>query len=397
MNNTTQELQLSNITTFFVPIIFLVLMIGLVFNTLLLVLIWKTRKVNNNTNVYLFSLAIIGLMRIFPAFNLMVTLVARNWVLGKEICFINQFLMRLITGITTPTILAMSYDRYITMKHPFRYYRKSRKRTFTIVSLIWIVFSIAGSPAAFLTISEIARAPRTIWTECFSSTMLMGGVKEVRETLVALNVAFLIVMAFAIAITLIYFIALAKELRAMKKTHNGCILPASSPLASIDTVSIRYKPNSIEKQTTRTFSSIIFFQSTCTVISTMLFVTAIVIHLLSQQGSQTIVFQHVYTLMLFFFILPYINPFIVMLNNSKFRNRVKKLLSGSNLMSLYKNRSKKQNNATKPINTSRVTVHQISRNSSIFITRSAPVPKTQPAIISNMYTELGFLPGQIYE
>ncbi len=149
MHNTTQELKFSEIKLLLFPLAFAVFVLGLVFNTLLLVLICKACKVNNNTIVYLFSLGITGLMRTFVAFTLIVTLAVDDWVLGKGICSINQMFSKLLFGASL-LFLGMSHDRYRAVKYSFTYWKVKRHITIIINIVIWIVSLILGLPGSVL-------------------------------------------------------------------------------------------------------------------------------------------------------------------------------------------------------------------------------------------------------
>ena len=75
--------QLASIEAF-APFILLELVVAVVSILILIALVVKAslRDVQNNTNVYLFSLGIAGLLQSFNLLTLLLTVLARKWVLG---------------------------------------------------------------------------------------------------------------------------------------------------------------------------------------------------------------------------------------------------------------------------------------------------------------------------
>ncbi len=317
MNNSTHvSVQLAEITILIVPFASFVFLVGLVFNILLLVLICKAHKVNNNTNVYLFSLGITGLMRTFTAFTLIVTLAARDWVLGKEICSINQMFSKILSGASALIFLAMSHDRYRAVKYPFTYWKVKRRITIIINIVIWMVSFILGLPGTVLTISSIVQTNDLIWTDCFIANSKL---LRMRSPLAILDIAYILLISFSTGLTLIYYVLITKELRSIAKYRLHCTLPA-------ETINTKDKPIecSVEKQTAKSLASFILFQSVCSVTSILLSSASLVFTLRVGMASSTS--QTLYVAGLFFYVLSAINPFLLMLTNRRFRKRMKDLL-----------------------------------------------------------------------
>ncbi len=304
-----------NVTLMLVPFASLVFVIGLVSNILLLTLICKARKVNNNTNVYLFSLGMTGLMRTFSAFILTVTLAAGDWVLGKGICSINQMFMKILAGASTFLFLAMSHDRYRAVKYPFTYWKVKRYITIIINIAIWIVSIMFGLPGSVLAISITARSSNLIWTDCFIGNSQLI---RTRSPLAFLDIAYILLVSFCTGFTLIYYVLITKELRSITKYRLRGTLPT-------ETINTRDKPIecSVEKQTAKSLASFILFQSACSVSSILLSSASVVITL--RLGRANIISQTIYAVGLFFSVLSAINPFLLMLSNGRFRKRVKDL------------------------------------------------------------------------
>ena len=79
----------------FAPFLLLELVAAIVSNAILLALVILAciKKLNNNINIYLFSLAIGGLMGAFEIFCLLSLVVARRWVFGFILCNISDFVL----------------------------------------------------------------------------------------------------------------------------------------------------------------------------------------------------------------------------------------------------------------------------------------------------------------
>ena len=73
----------------FAPFLLLELVAAIVSNAILLALVILAcvKKLNNNINIYLFSLAIGGLIGAFELLSLTTLVIARTWVLGSALCY----------------------------------------------------------------------------------------------------------------------------------------------------------------------------------------------------------------------------------------------------------------------------------------------------------------------
>jgi hypothetical protein len=78
---------------------------------LALVILACIKKLNNNINIYLFSLAVGGLMGAFNLFCLLLLIVARRWVLGLFVCNTSLCVVMMYLAIFTLLFLAISRAR----------------------------------------------------------------------------------------------------------------------------------------------------------------------------------------------------------------------------------------------------------------------------------------------
>lgn len=122
-------------TKAFAPFILLELLVAFASNIILTALIIKAQRVQNNTNIYLFSLSIAGLMEGLVLFVLLVTVIAGKWVLGRDLCIINQFLMYILLVLILLTHLATSRDRYTTVRDPINWQSRVKQALITTAAV----------------------------------------------------------------------------------------------------------------------------------------------------------------------------------------------------------------------------------------------------------------------
>ena len=152
----------------FTPLVLAILLVALVSNSILLALIFKTSKVNSNTNIYLFSIGLIGLIGCFNTFTLLVTLFARRWVLGTALCIFNDFTFRITIPAVPLLHVVLSYDRYKAVLYPLTYWKKKRKTAILVSVFLWVFsFVIAVCGTAWSTsVSLIPDYENILGPEC---------------------------------------------------------------------------------------------------------------------------------------------------------------------------------------------------------------------------------------
>ena len=105
------------------PFILLLAVVAAVSNTVLLVLIVKATcsRVQNTTNIYLFSLGVAGLLESCILFTLFTIVTTGRWLFGIGICYINTTMMS--TAIVSKLLfhLLISRDRYKAVRDPFEW------------------------------------------------------------------------------------------------------------------------------------------------------------------------------------------------------------------------------------------------------------------------------------
>ncbi len=127
----------------YIPFFLAEFLVAIAANAALLGLVVQTRRVKNNSSVYLTSLAIANLLESVTIFTLLVTLVTRRWVFGSPLCSINSTLLAMSGIVLQITHLAIARDRYQAVKDPMKWNPKS-KRTYVRTAVIWVVAITLG-------------------------------------------------------------------------------------------------------------------------------------------------------------------------------------------------------------------------------------------------------------
>ena len=142
----------------FAPFLLLELVAAIVSNAILLALVILAcvKKLNNNINIYLFSLAIGGLIGAFNIFSLLVLVVMRHWALGSGFCYLNRFVIVTYSVLFHLVYLVISFDKLKIVKDPLHGYQ-TNKRGYVISAIIWMA-SISSS--VIISISMIWRVAR---------------------------------------------------------------------------------------------------------------------------------------------------------------------------------------------------------------------------------------------
>ena len=130
----------------FAPFLLLELVAAIVSNAILLALVILAciKKLNNNINIYLFSLAIGGLMGAFNIFCVLILVIARRWILDFAVCNINYYLLNIYNIFFILIYLLISRDKLKGVKDPLRG-RPTNKRAYITSALIWVAANGAGT------------------------------------------------------------------------------------------------------------------------------------------------------------------------------------------------------------------------------------------------------------
>lgn len=124
------------------------LVAGIASNAILLVLLVKTRKVPNNTNIFLASMACANVLAFVPTTLMMVATIKRGLLLNEGACLTAQLI---VTIIQFPNILShvfISHDRYNAVLR-FCEWTPFERRTYFHVFFVWLLALVGGGAGAF--------------------------------------------------------------------------------------------------------------------------------------------------------------------------------------------------------------------------------------------------------
>ena len=315
----------------FAPFLLLQLVAAIVSNAILLALVILAcvKKLNNNINIYLFSLAIGGLMGAFSIFCLLVQVLARYWILGFVICSINWYITIFYNFFFLLMYLVISRDKLKEVKDPIKG-RSTNKRAYLSSALVW--FS-SSSVAIALYIAWIFRNLNQLDSLsliiehghfiCFG--LSNQGVDEMlRFILLSLSLFCLWVMfTVIVAVTFSNFMYILVELWKLKVFR---LRHAKEAQTRQDiTIDKLDKPifRTGEQRTTKSLTFVFFIQFSCVFISVGMTFAQAISNFIQPQGSTDFKFYFVILLIVEFF--PCINPVFLILSNKRFRTRVKEL------------------------------------------------------------------------
>ncbi|XP_020293446.1 neuropeptide CCHamide-2 receptor-like isoform X2 [Pseudomyrmex gracilis] len=138
--------------TYFVPVIFLLIIIaGVLGNGTLIFILLRHAKMRNVPNTYVLSLAIGDLLVIVtcvPFTSIIYTL--DSWPWGTTICKVSEFVKDISIGVSVFTLAALSAERYCAIVNPIRRHvagLSAKPVTVLVASIIWILAIIFALPA----------------------------------------------------------------------------------------------------------------------------------------------------------------------------------------------------------------------------------------------------------
>ena len=309
----------------FAPFLLLELIIVVTCNLVLMALVIKARKVNNNTNIYLFSLSICGLLQGINLFTLMVVVFARHWVFGRGMCYVNDFLLRLTFFPVLLTHALVSRDRYKAIKDPLNYWKVSTKKTYILNITVWTISTILalGSVIWYVVRTPIPDGP-LYGLECFYGLdLIQGGFTVSLIEILAILVCTVLWIVSLSIFTLWHYIHVLKELHTLAKLRSQFRVLSNS---SILKVNGRDKPLhcTAEERAAKSLALMFLFQFICSL--SLLAISILNVTILTSNANMRSHLLPLIVPLLSIYILPSINPVILALSNKRFRKRVKGLL-----------------------------------------------------------------------
>ena len=307
----------------YAPILLVEFIISLVSNVFLMALILKARKVQNNTNIYLFSVCVAGLFEAFNLFMLLITVTARRWLFGSAMCAMSSFILLLTLFTLILLHLCISRDRYKAVSDPFHWQPKTKYSYINSVA-IWAV-SLAYSLYSIGSYIEKPLRPNTEENafSCFGLTLFRDGnrVRGLVTAIVLVSTYYLLVIIVAI-VTLRNYILILRELHLIKRLRQQHrILP------SVLKVNGRDKPLqcTAEERAAKSLAVLFIIQLVCSFLITTISFARAMESILEKTSLGEVTHPAEFTLWLIVLLMPSVNPGILILINSRFRNRAKNL------------------------------------------------------------------------
>ena len=312
----------------FVPFLLLELVAAIVSNAILLALVILAcvKKLNNNINIYLFSLAIGGLIGAFNLICLLSLIVARRWVLGLFMCNVSYCVVLIYYMLLIIIYLIISRDKLKGVKDPL-YGRPTNKRAYVNTIVLWIVSIVFG--LLFLSFSWNFFTTRIeVFGDfaCFGLTSRLAD-EENRFIFSSLSISiYWLISSVIILVTFSNFVRILWELRKLKKLRQQFVNRKTSKVVRINN---RYKPlyRTGEERTAKSLALAFFIQFICILISSsMLYIQAILRnYVLHEEVRNSADFQIYFVILLIVQHYPCIAPIFLIWSNKRLRTRVKEL------------------------------------------------------------------------
>lgn len=136
-----------------VPMLFsLIILIGLVGNSMVIFVILSRRKMRTTVNLLLLNLAFSDIAFLvicvpFVAYHY----AADNWMVGDLICKLSQFLLYVTVYVTIYTLVAIAIVRFLTVVFAHRSTRlRTKRNTCILIGLIWSTMLLVNIPVLLL-------------------------------------------------------------------------------------------------------------------------------------------------------------------------------------------------------------------------------------------------------
>ncbi|XP_063443823.1 RYamide receptor-like [Mytilus edulis] len=147
MNNSfTNETYISEqkishfLQTIFIFLYSIIVVIAIGGNSIVCYLVYAYKRMRTIPNYFLVNLAISDIiMAIFCIpFTFVANLLLNYWPFGETMCPLVSYLQVVAVFLSAYTLVAMSFDRYIVIVHPFRP-RITTRKTLCVIIIIWIL------------------------------------------------------------------------------------------------------------------------------------------------------------------------------------------------------------------------------------------------------------------
>lgn len=326
-----EEMQMAALFYSFSPLFLLQLVVGLPAAAVLLSLVFKTRTELTNTNVYLASLSVSSLLQLFTAVPLLVTLIARQWILGNSACSLTAGIVAGVPMVSLCCHLLIVRDKYKATKNPSQWEWMKSSRAYVNVVCVWIaslVFAVLIVGMNFEETNRIEEKNETDFS-CFMYDRYPAGFSKL--VVRGLAVFFTsVVQNILIIVTVTYHILLHKELVHISRRRNPTVTtgaPDTAP-ASTSTLCLLISGFGAEHRTAKSLLLIFVVQALSTIAGILFDVIDLIVDgSQSFRGPRIVHFMGLLVVLVLFYI-PTLAPAILIVSSSRYRQRVIRLLQG---------------------------------------------------------------------
>ena len=309
----------------FAPILLLELLAAIVSNTILLALVILAciHRLNNNINIYLFSLSITGLMGAVSIFCLFTLIVARRWVLGGAMCILNWFLVSATNLLYLLFYLIISRDKYKVIRGSFLS-RPSKKRAYVLSIVVWVVSVVSVLSGLWQVVDELVHPLDNEHFVCYQLTQEIPKNSFIFRT-ISLS-GFWLISTIIIAVSFFTFMRILFELHSLKTIRMR--FSEQIRMNKIVRIDGRDRPHytSGEEGTAKSLAFIYFIHFfTISISYVMGYANILRNYILSGEDHRNNSFQIYFTVLLMVLLFPTTNPVYLILSNKRLRKRVKGL------------------------------------------------------------------------
>lgn len=145
----SEYLDFEKFVKYFIPVIFgLLVLFGIIGNTIVIYLISFKEKLNQPTNILIFFLALADLLFVLSCVPYTAVHYALSqWPFGSIWCKVVNFITHVCAYASVWTLVLLSLDRYIAVVHPMVSKRiRTRRNTFLIVYATWAIIICGNIP-----------------------------------------------------------------------------------------------------------------------------------------------------------------------------------------------------------------------------------------------------------
>ena len=281
---------------------------------------------NNNTNIYLFSLSLSSLLFTINLFSLMVTVFARQWILGQDFCYINDFIYHLSFSPILPIHALISRERYKVIKDPLKYSKASTKKAYILNAIVWSFSSVISLTSViwYAVRNPLSDAQQLLGIECYFALHLIKSEHTISlvEILVISLFSGLWLISFSI-FTMSHYVMVLRELHRLSKLRTQVRILSNSSILRINQ---HDKPlhYTAEERAAKSLAFMFLFEFVCSLMSLLILSVLGLMSLLSNSNEDPSAAAIV--VLLSISMLPGINPLILFISNKRFRKRIKGLL-----------------------------------------------------------------------